>query len=119
MFSCILAQATNQPHVGGLLDCGVPWTWVVRLPCAHERLVGGLGFEKLRATTLNNPISVGHTSSMVKVELMWSKTTVFLLSLCEDSQPIHWILLMVPKVAQCKIIIHIGFLEKNNWCGPC
>ena len=32
---CSHVQVANQPHYGGLLECGGLWTWAARLPCAH------------------------------------------------------------------------------------
>ena len=32
---CCHAQAANQPHSGGLLECGGSWTWANRLSYIH------------------------------------------------------------------------------------
>ena len=67
--TCLLAQATNQPYYGGLLECGGSWTLVARLHAPtialfnlqalitedrfekEERLVGGPGHEKMRVAS--------------------------------------------------------------------
>ena len=35
VFACSLAGAAVQPHYGGLLECGGPWTQAARLSCTH------------------------------------------------------------------------------------
>ena len=79
----------------------------------HERrrLVGGPRFEKMRVATLNSPISVGHTISLVKVELMWIQDHG---SPSKSSRRLSTNTLNITyktKVAQSKIITHISFLE--------